>query len=297
MHGVKRLFAWMIPRFDPARFNVSLVSLRQKGPVGGDARQLRGRHHVPRAVEVRPARRCRPADGDRPEADRHPPPARLRRDDLRPRWPAAIRRIPTILHEHANLTDTPWFQKVADVVARAVHGHRDRGVGEHRGVRHPRPRQVPAREGARSSTSVCRSTSSAAQRTRARRSPRSRAGARSRRRATSSSAPSRGCTSRRATSTWSRRLRGWSTSARTRGSTWRARGRCATALEAQARQLGLGDRFVFVGFVRDVARLLSAFDLSRLPVALGRHAAHRLRGAGDRQGRSSPPTRTACSTC
>ncbi|MGE3345790.1 MAG: glycosyltransferase family 1 protein, partial [Vicinamibacterales bacterium] len=30
MHGVKRLFAWMIPRFDPARFRVSLVSLRKK---------------------------------------------------------------------------------------------------------------------------------------------------------------------------------------------------------------------------------------------------------------------------
>ena len=30
MHGVKRLFAWMIPRFDASRFNVSLVSLRRK---------------------------------------------------------------------------------------------------------------------------------------------------------------------------------------------------------------------------------------------------------------------------
>ena len=30
MHGVKRLFAWMIPRFNAARFNVSLVSLRKK---------------------------------------------------------------------------------------------------------------------------------------------------------------------------------------------------------------------------------------------------------------------------
>src|SRR5215218_8132559 len=29
MHGVKRLFAWMIPRFDRSRFNVSLISLRQ----------------------------------------------------------------------------------------------------------------------------------------------------------------------------------------------------------------------------------------------------------------------------
>ena len=30
MHGVKRLFSWMIPRFDSSRFNVSLVSLRRK---------------------------------------------------------------------------------------------------------------------------------------------------------------------------------------------------------------------------------------------------------------------------
>ena len=30
MHGVKRLFAWMIPRFDTARYNVSLISLRKK---------------------------------------------------------------------------------------------------------------------------------------------------------------------------------------------------------------------------------------------------------------------------
>ena len=29
MHGVKRLFAWMMPRFDRSRFNVSLVSLRK----------------------------------------------------------------------------------------------------------------------------------------------------------------------------------------------------------------------------------------------------------------------------
>ena len=30
MHGVKRLFAWMIPRFDASRFRVSLVSLRKR---------------------------------------------------------------------------------------------------------------------------------------------------------------------------------------------------------------------------------------------------------------------------
>jgi hypothetical protein len=41
---------------------------------------------------------------------------------------------------------------------------------------------------------------------------------------------------------------------------------------------------VFVGFVKDVAATLSAFDLSVFPVALGRHAAHRIRSAGQRQG-------------
>ena len=30
MHGVKRLFSWMIPRFDREHFNVSLLSLRKK---------------------------------------------------------------------------------------------------------------------------------------------------------------------------------------------------------------------------------------------------------------------------
>ena len=37
------------------------------------------------------------------------------------------------------------------------------------------------------------------------------------------------------------------------------------ALEAQAARLGLGDRFVFAGFAKDVAAVLSAFDLSVFP--------------------------------
>jgi glycosyltransferase involved in cell wall biosynthesis len=37
------------------------------------------------------------------------------------------------------------------------------------------------------------------------------------------------------------------------------------ALEDQARALGLGDRFVFAGFARDVPRVVSAFDLSVFP--------------------------------
>jgi len=37
------------------------------------------------------------------------------------------------------------------------------------------------------------------------------------------------------------------------------------ALEAQAAALGLGDRFVFAGFVKDVARVLNVFDISAFP--------------------------------
>ena len=32
------------------------------------------------------------------------------------RLAGALRGLPTIVHEHANLTDTPWFQKIADAV-------------------------------------------------------------------------------------------------------------------------------------------------------------------------------------
>ena len=113
MHGVKRLFAWMIPRFDPTRFNVSLVSLRKKDlseetldALGIDITYLQKSKFDPSTL-----------------------PALLRVIDRKQidilhlhgygattfgRMAAARRRIPAILHEHANLTDTPWFQKIAD---------------------------------------------------------------------------------------------------------------------------------------------------------------------------------------
>src|SRR5262245_49309926 len=115
MHGVKRLFAWMIPRFDPARYNVSLVSLRRKDlseetleSFGVDITYLHKSKFDPSTL-----------------------PALLKVIDRKQidvlhlhgygattfgRMAGAMRRIPTILHEHANLTDTPWFQKVADAV-------------------------------------------------------------------------------------------------------------------------------------------------------------------------------------
>ena len=115
MHGVKRLFAWMIPRFNRDRYNVSLVSLRKKDlseetleSFGVDITYLHKSKFDPATL-----------------------PALLKVIDRKQidilhlhgygattfgRLAGGIRRIPTILHEHANLTATPWFQKVADAM-------------------------------------------------------------------------------------------------------------------------------------------------------------------------------------
>ena len=61
MHGVKRLFAWMIPRFDKTRFNVSLISLRKKDLSADTLEAVRHRRHLHGAAQVRsrpPSRRC-----------------------------------------------------------------------------------------------------------------------------------------------------------------------------------------------------------------------------------------------
>ena len=115
MHGVKRLFAWMIPRFDKERYDVSLVSLRKKDlseetleSFGVDITYLHKSKYDPATL-----------------------PALLKVISRKKidvlhlhgygattfgRMAGAMRRLPTILHEHANLTDTPWFQKMADAV-------------------------------------------------------------------------------------------------------------------------------------------------------------------------------------
>ena len=67
-------------------------------------------------------------------------------------------------------------------------------------------------------------------------------------------------------------------------------------LQAQAQALGLGDRFVFHGFARDVAAVVSAFDLSVFPSLWEGHAADGVRSAGDGQRPSWRPTPTDCST-
>ena len=113
MHGVKRLFAWMIPRFDRDRFNVSLISLRRRDESEDNLEQA--------GIDVRYL--------GRGKFDPRTLPALLSVLDEKQadilhmhgygattfgRLAGAWRRIPTLLHEHANLTTTPWFQQVVD---------------------------------------------------------------------------------------------------------------------------------------------------------------------------------------
>jgi glycosyltransferase involved in cell wall biosynthesis len=113
MHGVKRLFGWMIHRFDPDRFKVGLVSLRRKD-LSEETLESQG-------VDVTYLSRSK--------FDPLTLPALLSLIDRKEvdllhlhgygattfgRMAAGLRGIPAILHEHANLTDTPWFQKIAD---------------------------------------------------------------------------------------------------------------------------------------------------------------------------------------
>src|SRR3982750_1352292 len=113
MHGVKRLFGWMIPRFNRDRYNVSLVSLRRRDlseetldALGIDITYLHKSKFDPATL-----------------------PALLKVIDRKRidvlhlhgygattfgRLAGLMRGLPTILHEHANLTDTPWFQKLVD---------------------------------------------------------------------------------------------------------------------------------------------------------------------------------------
>ena len=115
MHGVKRLFAWMIPRFDRERFTVSLISLRKRDlsddtleALGIDVSYLHKGKFDPATLTALLK------EIDRRKADvlhMHGYGA-----TTFGRLAAAMRGIPSVLHEHANLTDTPWFQKVADAV-------------------------------------------------------------------------------------------------------------------------------------------------------------------------------------
>lgn len=260
MHGVKRLFAWMIPRFDASRFNVSLVSLRRKD-LSEETLESFG-------VDI--------AYLERSKFDPRTLPALLEIVDRKGidvlhlhgygattfgRAAAALRRLPAVLHEHANLTDTPWFQKVADL---ALEPFTDIAIAVSESTAEfvVKARKVPARK-----VKVVYLGAPLDEFSR----PRSADEIAEVRRELGAGAGDFlvGTVTRLHDSKGNEYL----IEAARRVIDQRPNARFFLAgegplrpdLEAQARALGLGDRFVFVGFVRDVARLLSAFDLSVFP--------------------------------
>jgi glycosyltransferase involved in cell wall biosynthesis len=260
MHGVKRLFSWMIPRFDKTRFNVSLVSLRKKDLSEETLESL--------GVDIEYL--------DRGKFDPATLPALLKIVDRKQidvlhlhgygattfgRLAGAIRRLPTILHEHANLSDTPWFQKVADSllepytdIALAVSRSTADFVRDARLVSAEKIRVVylgaPIEEFGR----VRDAAEVAAARE------------------TLGLRPADfaiGTITRLHDSKGNEYLVEAARLVLDRRPEARfflaGEGPLRPALEAQAERLGLADRFVFVGFVKDVAATLSAFDLSVFP--------------------------------
>ena len=260
MHGVKRLFAWMIPRFDKARFNVSLVSLRKRD-VSEETLDALG-------IEIEYLHRSK--------FDPATLTALLKIIDRRKvdvlhlhgygattfgRLAGAMRGLPTILHEHANLTDTPWFQKIADKLlepytdlAIAVSESTAEFVRTARLVRPERVKVVylgaPLDEfGAeRGPADDCRRTGGARHRPRR---------IRDRHNHAASRVQGKQLPRGRGRDGRPRAARGALLPGRRRTAPPGARGPGAGA--------GLGDRFVFVGFVKDVRVVLSAFDLTVFP--------------------------------
>jgi glycosyltransferase involved in cell wall biosynthesis len=113
MHGVKRLFAWMIPRFDPSRFEVSLLSLRKKDLSEDNLESLGFPVYYLEKGKFDPSTFPALVSLLR----------KLEIDVIQThgygattfgRAAAYWLGIGNVLHEHANLTDTPWFQKIPD---------------------------------------------------------------------------------------------------------------------------------------------------------------------------------------
>ena len=260
MHGVKRLFSWMIPRFDAERFNVALVSLRKKDlseetleSLGIDITYLHKSKFDPATLTAL----LKVID-------------RQKTDILHlhgygattfGRMAGYLRGLPTILHEHANLTTTPFptpvFDRVlapatdlaiavsrstADFVVNARHMPRERVKVVYLGVpleEFSRNRTVQEIAEARHDLGALPGEFVAGTVTRLH--------------------DSKGNSYLVEAAAAVLRER-----PRTRFYLF-GEGPLRPELEAQARALGLGDRFVFGGFTRDVARTVAAFDISVFP--------------------------------
>lgn len=260
MHGVKRLFSWMIPRFDRERFNVSLLSLRKKDlseetldALGLDLSYL-----------------------ERSKFDPMTLPALLRVIDQKKvdilhlhgygattfgRLAGGLRGIPTIVHEHANLTSTPWFQKVAD---RLLEPFTDIALAVSRSTADfvIQARQIPA-----SKVKVVYLGVPLEEFSR----PRSPAEILAARQdlGIADGEFAIGTVTRLHKSKGNEYLVDAAASVLKERPEARfylvGEGPLLCDLQGQAASLGLGDRFVFAGFRRDVAGTLSAFDLSVFP--------------------------------
>jgi glycosyltransferase involved in cell wall biosynthesis len=260
MHGVKRLFAWMIPRFDATRYDVSLVSLRRKDlseetldSYGVDITYLHKSKFDPATL-----------------------PALLKVIDRKQidilhlhgygattfgRLAAGMRKIPAILHEHANLTDTPWFQKIADACLEPL---TDIAIAVSKSTADfvIKARQLPPDKVKIVYLGVPLEEFSRARSEDEVRAARQELGV----------APDEVLVG---TVTRLHESKGNSYLVEAAQAVLRERPRAKfllvgegplrEPLEAQARALGLGDRFVFAGFARDVARVVSAFDMSVFP--------------------------------
>jgi glycosyltransferase involved in cell wall biosynthesis len=260
MHGVKRLFAWMIPRFDKQRFNVSLISLRRKDlsadtleEFGIDVTYL-ARHKFDPGTYAALLKVLQAKHAD--VLHMHGYGA-----TTFGRLCAWKMGIPSILHEHANHGDTPWFQKVAD---RFLAPHTDLAiaVSESTAEFTIRARLMPAER-----TKVVYLGAPLDEFAR----PRSAAEIASARAALGiePGTISIGTITRLMPSKGNQYL----VAAAAEVLQHHPRVRCFIVgegelqpeLEAQARSLGLGDRLVFTGFTRDVAAALSALDVVVFP--------------------------------
>ena len=260
MHGVKRLFAWMIPRFDKSRYDVSLVSLRKRDlseetldALGVDITYLaRGKFAPATFFDL-----LKIVDEKKVDV------LHLHGYGATTfgRAVAAYRKLPVVLHEHANLTTTPWFQKVADKalepftdIAIAVSESTAEFVRNARLVRPERVRVVylgaPLDEFARERSVEEREVI----------------------RRELGIGPDdivMGTVTRLHDSKGNEYLVDAARVVLDQRPQAKfflfGEGPLRQPLEAQATRLGLGDRFVFGGFVRDVAAVLAAFDISVFP--------------------------------
>lgn len=260
MHGVKRLFAWMIPRFDQSRYNVSLISLRKKD-LSADTLEEFG-------IDVTYLARHKFDPGTYPALLKV---LRGKHADILHmhgygattfgRLCAWRMGIPSILHEHANHGDTPWFQKLADRLL-APQTDIAIAVSESTGEFTTRARLIPA---ARTKVVYLGAPLDEFAR------PRS-ADEIAAARASMGIAPGTvavGTITRLMPSKGNQYLVEAAPQVLAAHPSARffivGEGELQSELEAQARALGLGDRLVFTGFTRDVAAALSALDLVVFP--------------------------------